>query len=118
VSDRFRLTRPCHGCPFRTDDSAVRLTRARVSSIERSLLQSTFDCHETTGVTDEMPAKGLAHCAGALILLEKLGRPSQMMRIAERLGMYDRTMLDMSAPVFDSVDEMKASAIGRRRGRK
>ena len=62
---------------------------------------------------------GEAHCAGALILLEKLNLPSQMMRIAERLGMYDRRKLDMLAPVFDSfVAMIKAQpSRGRRRCR-
>lgn len=46
------------------------------------------------------------HCAGALILLEKLDRPSQMMRISERIGMYDRRKLDMDAPVFDTFRKM------------
>lgn len=39
------------------------------------------------------------HCAGALIFLEKRYRPNQLMRISERLGMYDRTKLDMKAKV-------------------
>ena len=39
------------------------------------------------------------HCAGALIYLEKRERPHQMMRISERLGMYDYTQLDMTADV-------------------
>jgi len=46
------------------------------------------------------------HCAGALILLEKLEQPSQMMRIAERLRMYDARQLDMDAPVFESFEDM------------
>jgi len=44
------------------------------------------------------------HCAGAMIILEKLDRPNQWMRIGERLGMYDRRKLDMKAPVFDDFD--------------
>lgn len=39
-------------------------------------------------------------------MLEKMQQPHQMMRIAERLGMYDHTKLNMSAPVYDDVDEM------------
>lgn len=46
------------------------------------------------------------HCAGALILLEKIERPSQMMRIAERLGIYDRFKRDMDAPVYESFERM------------
>lgn len=32
------------------------------------------------------------------------GRPNQMMRIAERLGFYDRTALVMDSPVSESLD--------------
>jgi hypothetical protein len=35
-----------------------------------------------------------------------MAQPHQMMRIAERLGMYDRTKLKMDAPVYDGVVEM------------
>jgi hypothetical protein len=34
-----------------------------------------------------------------LIYLEKRQQPHQMMRIAERLGLYDYRQLDMQAPV-------------------
>lgn len=45
------------------------------------------------------------HCAGALILLEKMEQPNQMMRWMERIGAYDRTKLDMDAPVFGDTEE-------------
>ena len=38
-------------------------------------------------------------------MLEHNQEPNQMMRIMERLGFYDRTKLDMDAPVFKSYDE-------------
>ena len=105
----YRLIRPCAHCPFRTDVTAY-LHPERVLEIERSLIRSEFPCHETTGSEDEngnrRAGEDEAHCAGALILLEKLERPSQMMRIAERIGMYDRKKLDLSAPVYDSFEEM------------
>ena len=41
------------------------------------------------------------HCGGALILLEKIESPNQMMRIMERMGGYDRHKLKMDADVFD-----------------
>ena len=47
------------------------------------------------------------HCAGALILLEKLHHPSQLMRIFERLDGYDRSKLDMAAPVYDTFAAMR-----------
>lgn len=54
-----------------------------------------------------VPTKDSQHCAGALIFLEKIEEPHQMMRICERLGMYDRTKLDMDAPVFESWYEVE-----------
>jgi hypothetical protein len=45
------------------------------------------------------------HCAGAMIVLEHEDRPNQIMRIAERLGFYDRTALVMDSPVPETPDE-------------
>lgn len=108
----FGLTKPCKLCPFRRDVRPY-LTRARVRGIARSLERSTFACHETTGVKDGevRPREEHVHCAGALIVLERMNRPSQSMRIGERLGLYDRTRLAMDAPVFDSLDEMVEAQI-------
>jgi hypothetical protein len=50
--------------------------------------------------------KDSQQCAGALILLEKLGLPSNLMRVMERIRVYDRRKLDMESPVFDSWEEM------------
>lgn len=108
ASDPFRLRRPCALCPFRTDVIPY-LTRARVESLDVALEQQTFTCHETLtrdGEGELTHAKDSAHCAGALILLEKLQRPSQAMRIAERFRLYDRTKLDMDAPVYVSFRAM------------
>jgi hypothetical protein len=104
-------TTPCADCPFRTDIPAY-LSKARVREIEHSLERSEFHCHKTTEHDDdgEVAASGKElHCAGALILKEKLGESSQMVRIAERMGMYDASKLDMDAPVFDSFTEMAAA---------
>lgn len=108
----YSMTTPCAHCPFRSDIPAF-LTPARIREIERSLVRSEFPCHKTTSHDDEdscestyTPKGTEIHCAGALILMEKLGRSSQMMRIAERLRMYDPSKLDMDAPVFDSFDDM------------
>lgn len=117
MSKPYGITKPCTLCPFRSDVRPY-LTAARVREIERSLDRAEFPCHETTGAKtgEERPHSEHMHCAGALILLEKLERPSQMMRISERLGMYDARKLDMGAPVFESFDEM-ASAQPKRRAR-
>lgn len=109
----FNLTRPCDNCPFRTDVRPY-LKKARVKEIERCLVdaQGTFPCHKTTvdsedGEDDLMAGPKSEHCAGAMILLECLERPNQMMRIAERLRMYDFTKLDMRSPVFKTFTAMR-----------
>lgn len=102
--DPYGLTTPCDNCPFRSDGNGIPLTTGRIREIEESLIRAGFPCHKTTnGGTD---LSNTMHCAGALILLERLDRPSQMMRIAERLGMYDRRKLNMDASVFRTFTAM------------
>lgn len=111
--DPYGLTSPCGDCPFRTDVDPY-LRSARVKEIEQSLVRVGFACHKTTkfdAVTGEHihNDEQEKQCAGMLIMLEKLQRPSQLMRTCERLGLYDRTKLDMHAPVFSSFEEMAAA---------
>jgi hypothetical protein len=101
---KFDLTKPCKTCPFRSDIAPF-ITAERAKEILTS--DGDFPCHQTTEFDDEGEECGgdHHHCAGFLILLEKEGSPNQMMRISERLGMYDRRKLDMDAPVYDSIRE-------------
>lgn len=110
----FDLKKPCHNCPF-LRKGGVRLTLARVREIAGYLLDSqgaTFACHKTTVDNDgEMvETRDTRHCAGALIFMEKNGNVTQMVRIAERLGLYDAKMLmeDRAAvrSVFRDLPEM------------
>lgn len=101
----FDQTNPCPNCPFRTDTLPY-LTKARAKEISLAITiqQKTFTCHKYVEHNDEGEAVDNPdgqHCAGALILLEKLDQPNQMMRIAERLRFYDRKKLNMDAPVFN-----------------
>lgn len=103
----FALRRPCSNCPFRTDVVPY-LTRARAIDIATSLADgATFPCHKTVDYeTDDEPnVAESAFCAGALIMLEHAGAPNQMMRIGERLRLYDAGALDMDAPVHHSPDK-------------
>jgi len=107
---KFDLVRPCAHCPFRSDIKPY-LRAGRVEDIERSLERSTFACHETTVESDDDDGSRVEtdeskHCAGALILMEKSGKSSQMMRIAERLLLYDARKLDMESPVFNDFEAM------------
>lgn len=107
---KFTLTRPCKDCPFRTDCTKGWLGRERAEEIAVAITdeQKTFTCHKTNDTDDEgevIETRESQHCSGALILLEKLQRPNQMMRIAERLQMYDYTKLDMASPIFDTTEQ-------------
>lgn len=99
---KYTLSSPCDQCPF--------LARmAHGFSIERleQFARGEFHCHKTgeftepniDGGSEARPLPESLHCAGALIYLERQGRSHQMMRIAERLGLYDRSKLNMDAPV-------------------
>lgn len=114
----YGLKTPCANCPFRTDVKPyIRAERAH----DILAAQGEFHCHKTitTGETivedcDEEWAEIVddSHaqvCAGFLIVLEHEGRPNQMMRIAERLGMYDPRKLRMDAPVYHSIKEAVAA---------
>lgn len=105
----YDLIRPCKHCPFRTDCLEGWLGEERAEEIAASLKRAEFPCHETTVSSEDgwerISVKTSQHCAGALIVLEKMEQPSQMMRIAERLRIYNRHRLDMTAPVFEDLDQ-------------
>lgn len=110
----MKLTTPCRDCPFRTDIPGY-LRGERMEEIIDALHgDQTFTCHKTTvesepdddGETHTVDGPNAQHCAGALIFLEHQERPSQLMRVYERLGGYDRTKLDMDAPVPDCEYEL------------
>lgn len=93
---RYTMTTPCKDCPFTMSKKAFTDRRLKEFAL------GSFPCHKTASLDEEDGYKQnekSVHCAGALIYLEKRGQPNQMMRIAERLGMYDYTKLDMDAKV-------------------
>lgn len=105
---KYELRSPCPKCPFRSDITPY-LTRGRVEEFGNG----EFACHCTTeasedenGIGERVETEKSQHCAGMLIMLEKMERPHQMMRICERLGFYDRTKLNMNAPVYDCLEDM------------
>ena len=101
------MTKPCPQCPFR--NTAV--TRLRPGRIEElATCDRAFQCHKTVDYDSEEGDRtgsedNAQHCAGALIFAEKNQLSHQMMRIAERLGMYDYTKLEGHDEVWDDVDE-------------
>lgn len=115
----YTLTGPCADCPFRSDKAPF-LDEDRAKEIALSLESgATFYCHKTVDYDrawddDDSDGRGdvtgkSRACAGSLITLEKEDRPNQIMRIGERLGLYDRTRLDMDAPVYPSMREWVAA---------
>lgn len=99
----YTLTSPCNECPFLASQKGYTMKQLEMHA------SGEFACHKTCVLTEDdeeegsgstfQPRKGSVHCAGALIFLEKRERPHQMMRICERLGMYDHTKLNMEADV-------------------
>lgn len=111
----YRLVRPCRDCPFRTGPEAIRLSHERAQGIATYLTSNdgNFHCHATT-TTDEDSGESVvtattSACAGSLIMLEREGVTTQMMRIGRRCGVYDPERLDMSSPVFDTLDAWVAA---------
>lgn len=108
----YRLKAPCKACPFRSDIPKY-LRPERAKEIADSLYAGAeFSCHQTTeeveeedGHVDRIATSKSAFCAGALITMEKEGFSNQMVRISERLGLFDPTALRMDAPVYDSLSE-------------
>lgn len=92
----YTMTEPCDACPF------LKTSGFKLASLKRHA-SGEFACHKTCELSEDSgnfePKKKSLHCAGALIFLEKRNQPHQMMRICERIGMYDRTKLNMKANV-------------------
>lgn len=97
----YTMTTPCNACPF--------LLKFKKGYSERQIkgfASGEFPCHKTAELTESEengaqfePTKDSLHCAGHLIYHEKRGTTTQMMRICERLGMYDHRKLNMKAAV-------------------
>ncbi len=94
---KYNMTEPCDACPFLLGSGFTFQSLIGYASGE-------FACHKACDVNEdtghfEACSDKTPHCAGALIFLEKREEPHQMMRICERLGMYDRRKLNMDALV-------------------
>lgn len=100
----YKMTEPCNACPFRIGSGFTFKSLTAHASGE-------FGCHKACSLSEDSgvyePHKKTPHCAGALIFLEKQNKPHQMMRISQRLGMYDHTKLNMSAPVVSKPSDCK-----------
>jgi hypothetical protein len=110
----FKLRKPCSNCPFRKE-GAIELAPGRLEGIIEGLIEddwSTFQCHKTVhsektgGDWDEdgnyRSSGNESMCAGAMVYLEKLGRPTVGMRIGRMMGDYDPSNMHKA---FDDVIE-------------
>lgn len=116
---RFNMTVPCNNCPFRRA-CGVPLSAARIREIGGMMLESqggVFPCHKSVDYSDwdddgnSRANDGQVHCAGALIWAEKHQKATQMMRICERLGLYDHTKLADAGLVWDSLRDWLKHAL-------
>lgn len=120
---KYDMTKPCGVCPF--SRAGLKLSKERARELGGQIVnirgeggRPEFPCHKTATIDDEggfIGDKDSQHCAGALIFAEKQDAPTQMMRLAERFGFYDRSKLDMGADVFDDLREMIAAGGKRAR---
>lgn len=92
----YRMREPCYECPFLLGSGFTFSSLTEHAS-------GAFACHKACDLNDEgvyvARDETTPHCAGALIFLEKQNKPHQLMRICERLGLYDRRFLNMHANV-------------------
>jgi hypothetical protein len=99
---KYDMTKPCAECPF-----LKKHTRAFTLKRLREFASGEFPCHKTAESQEDDDGRDSGyvatpnshHCAGALIFLEKRQQSHQMMRICERLGLYNHERLDMTAEV-------------------
>lgn len=113
----YDLKKPCADCPFLKSDKAVRLSKARAKEIAGMMLSPNggdFTCHKTSPTTSS--AVNASHCAGALAFALKNGNMTQMMRISQRLRMFDPeefiTGIDAET-IVDSWREMELRRVRR-----
>lgn len=97
---KYSMISPCPECPFlRKNSKSYGLRRLKEFASGEFPCHKTAECYEDDEVSEFRATEDSLHCAGALIFLEKRNSPHQMMRICERLNMYDRRKLEMAAPV-------------------
>jgi len=100
---KYSMIEPCNECPFRVGSGFTYQSLVEHASGE-------FACHKACDLVDDVYVarnKNTPHCAGALIFNEKRGTPHQMMRICERIGLYDHTKLNMAAPIGSSAKDYR-----------
>lgn len=94
---------PCGTCPFRITPGGLRgLGTERAQEIAASLLRGErFTCHSDLGKSE----RHRNQCVGAMLILDKLEQPNQLMQVATRLNMFKVEDLQGRDVVFDNFDD-------------
>jgi hypothetical protein len=107
----FALTRPCAKCPFR--DGQGELFQLQRERLEEIFEAPAFQCHNTVdySTSDDNDGEGKAgdrpqQCAGLMAVLNREGRPNQIMQVASRLGALDLDQLDPRNEAYASIAEV------------
>lgn len=97
---KFNLKEPCKDYPFVLGSNTnTTLAKGRLEGIIEDIRNDlSFTCHKTL----DLPSRSQQHCAGAMIFLEKEERPNQIMRIAERVGLYNHSELNMNVNIVQA----------------
>jgi hypothetical protein len=117
----FALSRPCGNCPF-LKEGAIDLAPGRLESIVEEIVNddlSTFHCHKTVyrPSTARRPKAERSMCAGAMIYLEKVNRPTVGMRLGHLCGAYDAEAMQANAHLVIEPLTRPAAAPRRRKRR-
>lgn len=116
----FDLVRPCAECPFRNDRLPFGLRRERIRAIlgggegRAHWPATSFPCHKTIIYGEEriITPPTAQQCAGVMIILHREDRWNDAMQLGQRLGMWDPSRLDMTAPVYASTREAVEAGYG------
>lgn len=115
----FNLTRPCRDCPFRRE-GGIRLHRERAREIAKNTILAqgaSFPCHKTVDYDScsedgaPLPSDGESYCAGAIAFGLNNRMLNQILRIAQRLGMWKSKDIKDRQQVFGSVSEMVSAQL-------
>lgn len=100
---------PCKMCPFKKDTMEGWLGKERAEEIIHSIYKmgDGFTCHNTNDFSGEdvavtIDSKG---CAGAAILLDKVGQHNAAMQIAYRLGYFKIEDVRGRELIFETTQE-------------
>lgn len=99
----FKLRRPCANCPFRLGQGKLfGFPRLRLHEIATA---PAFQCHKTVDYSGDQPDSGEhpQQCAGLMAVLNRDGRPNQIMQVAQRFGQLDPTKLDPDREAYHSL---------------